>query len=210
MLVAAVGGMEKLLVPVNAPVSNATLLTPPGVKSLAAASLVTECSVVPSSFTTVTVAPGGTRRSRGEKAMLRMVMKKPVVCCGGAGDEDDDDDPHAPSTAQATPTSTRPALMIPPKAGAPVRSADAFTLGPAPVRGMRPLGARRAGEAQGGAVVGTAAGSTVTVPSGVAIAPRWTEQKYGTTAPARASFRTLNVRTPVNGRVSNAMPATDP
>jgi len=62
----ALAGMVKLRDPeANSPVSKATPPTAPGLKAPGADSLVTECSM-PSAFTTVTVAPGGTERSVGE------------------------------------------------------------------------------------------------------------------------------------------------
>jgi hypothetical protein len=62
---AALDGTEKVLDPVNAPVSKEMPLTEPGVNAFMVASLVTEWGIE-SSFTTVTVWPGGTCRLSGE------------------------------------------------------------------------------------------------------------------------------------------------
>jgi hypothetical protein len=81
---AAFDGIEKVLEPVNAPVSKEMPLTEPGVKAFWVASLVTEWGI-PSSFTTVTVWPGGTCRLSGEYVRFEMVIVKPDVVGGGAG-----------------------------------------------------------------------------------------------------------------------------
>jgi len=94
-------GSAKLLVPMKGPVSNEIPATEPSVKAFAFASLVTEWSI-PSSLTTVTVAPGGACRFSGEKLMLKMVMKKPVAGADGAAGELDPPQPAAKMVARAT------------------------------------------------------------------------------------------------------------
>src|SRR6266568_175635 len=144
--------MVNVRVPVNCPVSKDTPLTAPGVKAFGVASLVTECTIA-SWFTTVTVAPGGTCRSSGEKLKFEIEMVNPDW---GGGAADELESPHASAAPTAAASSD---VWIPRMAPSrsSVRRGSARTLrfdasGDADVTHGVLRGGRRAGERPAGAI----------------------------------------------------------